>query len=70
MTSDAYYELRESDIDQPHIRAFGRAWRADSFIGRVLPGDVGKRVYRRGDIVQVENDEQRDKRLAREHNHD
>jgi len=33
---------------------------------RLLPQDVGKRVYRvgDGDIIQVENNEQRDERLA------
>jgi hypothetical protein len=35
-----------------------------SAIGRVQPGDVGKRVYRVGDILQVENDDQRAARLA------
>ena len=36
-------------------------------IGRLLPGDVGKRVYDCGDDVwQVENNEQRDQRLAHE----
>lgn len=31
-------------------------------LGRVQQADVGKRVYIVGDIIQVENDEQRDKR--------
>lgn len=36
-------------------------------IGRVLPQDIGKRVYDTGDgVIQVENNEQRDRRLARE----
>lgn len=38
-------------------------------IGRVMPIDIGKRVYDTGDgVIQVENDEQRDQRLARERN--
>ena len=32
-------------------------------LGRVLPSDVGKRVYNVDGVVQVENDQQRDKRL-------
>lgn len=35
-------------------------------IGRVLPQDIGKRVYDTGDgVIQVENDEQRDRRLGK-----
>lgn len=35
-------------------------------MGRLLKRDIGKRVFRRGDVVQVENDEQRDARVAKE----
>jgi hypothetical protein len=30
----------------------------------VLPGDVGKRVYKVDGVLQVENDEQRERRLT------
>lgn len=63
---EAFYELQASDVGRYQIKAFGRSWLTSGFIGRVLPGDVGKRVYLRGDILQVENDAQRDKRVARE----
>ena len=33
-------------------------------MGVLLPGDVGKRVYRSGRVYQVENDSQRDARLG------
>jgi hypothetical protein len=33
-------------------------------MGRLLPRDVGKRVYDCGSFFQVENDEQRDRRIA------
>ena len=66
-----YYELTRSDIWKPTINMFGKAWRASTFIGRVVPMDVGKRVYLvRSDvpgarsIVQVENDEQFRKRTG------
>lgn len=59
-----YYELTVADVGRATIRAFGRVWPTSGFIGRVLPGDVGKRVYQCGDILQVENNEQRDKRLT------
>ena len=41
----------------------GRTYMLGDVLGRILPGDVGKRVYllqtASGKIVQVENDEQR-----------
>ncbi len=66
----AFYTLRRSDVGRKTITAFGRVWVTSHFIGRVLPGDVGKRVYRVGQlpseqILQVENDEQRRRRLER-----
>jgi hypothetical protein len=60
-----HIDLDQSHVGKPWIRAFGRTWLCSDFIGRVLPQDVGKRVYLVGDILQVENNEQRDKRLAR-----
>lgn len=60
-----FYTITAGDVGKATIRAFGRPWAASSFIGVILPGDVGKRVYRRGTILQVENDEQRAARLAR-----
>ncbi len=56
---DQYYEIRHDDVGRRHIRAFGRVWPVTNFIGVILPRDVGKRVYLRGDVLQVENDEQR-----------
>jgi len=58
-----YREITAEDVERPLIRAFGKTWRVDSFLGRVLPQDVGKRIYLVGDVLQVENDEQRSKRL-------
>jgi hypothetical protein len=59
-----YYTLKATDVNRANISCFGKIWQTSSFIGRVLPGDVGKRVYLRGDILQVENDEQRNTRIA------
>jgi hypothetical protein len=59
-----FYELTKADVGKSQHRIFGRVWRVSDWIGRVLPHDVGKRVYLSGDILQVENDEQRAKRLA------
>jgi hypothetical protein len=60
-----FREIAQSDVGKGLFYAFGRTWMTSGFIGRILPGDVGKRVYLNGDELQVENDEQRAKRLAR-----
>jgi hypothetical protein len=60
----AYYEIQSSDVGRGVITAFGRQWRVVDFIGSICLADVGKRVYRTGDIVQVENDEQRATRIG------
>ena len=66
-----YYTIASDDVGRPLLRAWGRSWSVTEFIGRILPGDVGKRVYKvatndgSSEILQVENDEQRDRRLAR-----
>ena len=60
-----YREIRESDVGRPTFNAFGQKWLCQNFIGEILPQDVGKRVYLIGDILRVENDEQRNARLAK-----
>lgn len=62
-----FYELATTDVGQHTIRAFNRQWLVQNFMGQVLPGDVGKRVYHVPQglgpgILQVENSEQRDSR--------
>jgi hypothetical protein len=64
-----HYTIATSDIGQMCIKAFDRVWPVTGFIGRILPGDVGKRVYlvpcddpKAGSILQVESDEQLAKR--------
>ena len=54
-----YYELQQADVGKPFIHAFGRLWTVTDFLGRVFPSDVGKRVYLRSGILQVENAVQR-----------
>jgi hypothetical protein len=63
--SDPFYTLRRGDIGKARICAFGKWWPTEDFIGRVLTKDVGKRVYKRRGILQVENDAQRARRLRR-----
>jgi hypothetical protein len=59
-----FYELQASDVGKSPLRAFGRDWSVATFLGRVLPTDVGKRVYQvAADVLQVESDDQRARRL-------
>lgn len=61
------YTVRPEDVGRKTIEAFGRRrMTVTDFLGRILPGDVGKRVYMRGGVCQVENDEQRASRAQRE----
>lgn len=62
MTEREFYTLAPGDVGRFMILAFGRAWMTSGFIGCVLAGDVGKRVYLVDGILQVENDEQRERR--------
>ena len=62
-----HYTLTIEDVDKPHLKAFGRVWPVSGFLGRILPNDVGKHVYLRGGILQIENDEQRKARVAADH---
>ncbi len=59
-----YYTLTTEDVGKPHIRAFDQTWPVNWFLGRVLNCDVGKRVYLRGGVLQVENAEQYEARMA------
>lgn len=58
-------EVNENDIDKQTILVGGRSFLVQSFCGVLLPTDVGKRLRLSGDVLQMENDEQRARRLAR-----
>lgn len=63
-----FFEIGPRDVGRSTIGAFGQNWPVANFMGRIQPGDVGKRVYRvpmddkSGYILQVENDAQRNAR--------
>lgn len=65
MSLRPYREITRADVGHFLFEAFGRKWRVSDFIGTILPGDVGKRVYKVDGILQVENDEQRATRLEK-----
>lgn len=64
--SREFYTITADDVGKVSHKIHGRTWLASSWIGQVLPGDVGKRVYLVGDVLQVENDEQRDQRVGKQ----
>jgi len=41
------------------------AFRIQQTLGRILLSDYGKQVYDNGEIIQVENNEQRETRVSR-----
>lgn len=54
--------IRETDVGESMLRRGGTSIYIADVIGPVQPCDVGKRVYSANGIIQVENDEQREKR--------
>lgn len=56
--TDQFYTIRPIDVGKTAIHCFGRGWLVSGFIGKTMHCDVGKRVYLRSGILQVENDEQ------------
>lgn len=65
-----FRDIRKEDVGKALFYAFGRNWPVSEFIGRIFPEDVGKRVFKvkcgEDDyILQVENDQQRAKRLKK-----
>ncbi|MDP2665488.1 MAG: hypothetical protein Q8P23_02495 [bacterium] len=55
---EGYYEIQPEDVGKRYIEAFGLRRGVGDFIGTILGRDVGKRVYLRDGVLQVENDEQ------------
>jgi hypothetical protein len=63
--TEAFYELQPSDVGRARLECFGQTWSVTDLLGWVLPLDVGKRVYCRNGVLQVENEEQRRFRIKR-----
>jgi len=63
--SATFYTITAADVGRATIDAFGRSWLVSGFIGHIGTYDIGKRVYQVGDVLQVENDAQRDERLKK-----
>lgn len=60
-----FVEITAEHVNKSLFTAFGQTWPVSGFIGRVLPQDVGKRVYYVGGCLEVESDAQRAARLVR-----
>jgi len=53
------HEITQADVGQSHLKApDGRVIPTSSFMGKILPKDVGKHIYLVDGTLQVENDEQ------------
>lgn len=63
MNSPIYREITSNDVGKALFKLNGREYPVSTFIGRILKQDIGKRVYLVGEILQVENNEQRAERL-------
>ena len=67
-----FYTITSEDAGKSSILTTAGNIYVGDIMGRILPGDAGKRVYRvpvpddGGWIFQVENDKQRDERMSRE----
>lgn len=66
MSNRFLFTIGEEHIGRAFIKIGDRTYSTSSWIGRILPGDVGKKVYESDGILQVENDQQRDERIAKE----
>jgi len=72
MSARLVHTITEADVGRSYARqacpccGARRSINFGDVLGRVLPGDVGKRIYNvGGGVLQVENDAQRDARLRR-----
>lgn len=54
-----YREIIRSDVGKTTLRIGEINYLVSDFMGRILPDDVGKRIYFNNGIPQVENDHQR-----------
>ncbi len=61
-----HYTITAEDVGAAHIRIFNRLWPVSEFLGRIMIIDIGKRVYLRGGVLQVENQEQYTARIVAE----
>lgn len=60
-----FYEIKKTDVGAFAIVFRDKSWVIANFMGRVLLQDVGKRIFERGGILQVENDKQLAARLKK-----
>lgn len=60
------YEITKRDVGRAHLKVGGRVYAVSDFMGRILPCDVGKRLFLVSGVVQVENDEQFNRRTLPE----
>lgn len=59
-----HYTITEENVGEHFLHILGRCWDLEPVMGYIQPHDVGKHIVKIGDILQVESDAQRDKRLS------
>lgn len=60
-------EITKEMIGKQIVKFGNRSFLVCDFMGQIYNHDVGKRVYLNHGVLQVENDEQRDRRLEKQH---
>ena len=66
--NEDYYEIESVDVGQASLYAFGKRWLVLDFMDEVQTQDVGKRVYCEDGLLQVENNEQFQRRTHEHEN--
>jgi hypothetical protein len=62
------YTVTADDIGRGSIKdVYGKSHWLSGYFGLFERQDIGKRLYDIDGVVQMENNEQRDRRLAKEH---
>lgn len=60
-----FITLTSRHIGKRTIKAFGKSWFVSDFIGQILPQDVGRRVFDKGDYLAAEDNKHMKERLGK-----
>lgn len=65
MSRTYLFTIQPDHVGKCSVLARGKMYSMSSVMGRIIERDVGKQVFETNGVIQVENDEQRDRRLGR-----
>ncbi len=60
-----FITLTSKHVGRRIINAFGKSWFVSDFIGQILPQDVGRRVFDKGDYLAAEDNKHMKERLGK-----